>query len=127
MGALLHELHAKARPACEAQALEADAALFATMGQALKRRAEPAADVLGRLADQAERIKDAAIKLWPEEEAGTAREHHLYGDACELSARLQSVLIELHDIEAKRGDEKNDPPSLGHYPHLKPAGRMVAA
>ncbi|MFM7024703.1 MAG: hypothetical protein ACKOWC_01395 [Limnohabitans sp.] len=127
MGTLLHDLHAKSRPAAEAQAAAADAALFATMGQALTPRKEPAADILGRLADKAERIKDAAVKLWPDEEVATPREHHLYGDACELSARLQSVLTELHDIEAKRGDEKNDPRSLGHYPHLKPAGRMVAA
>ena len=88
---------------------------------------EAAADVLGRLADQAERIKDAAVKLWPEEEQATPREHKLYGDVCELSARVQTMLMELRDIEAKRGDERNDSPGVGHYPHVKPAVRMVVA
>ncbi len=127
MGHLLHAAHAAARPAQEAQALEADAALFASMGQALRKRPviESAAEVLGRLADQVERIKDAAVKLWPEEEQATPREHKLYGDVCELSDRVQAMLMELRDIEEDRGDERNDPRSLGHYPHLKPATRMV--
>lgn len=127
MGHLLHAAHAAARPAQEAQALEADAALFASMGQALRKRApvEAASDVLGRLADQAERIKDAAVKLWPEEEQATPREHKLYGDVCELSARVQSMLMELRDIEAKRGDVRNDPQSMGHYAHIESAERMV--
>ena len=126
MGHLLHAAHAAARPAQEAQALEADAALFASMGQRKRPVIESAAEVLGRLADQAERIGEAAVKLWPEEEAATPREHGLYSDVCEAASRLQSKLKELRDIEAKRGDVRNDPQSLGHYPHLKSAERMVA-
>ena len=92
-------------------------------------KVEAAADVLGRLADQAQRIYDAAYKLCPDNEAPftSGTEQHTYTTVFDCMERAVAALRVLQGIEEARGDERNDSPGVGHYPHVKPAVRMVVA
>ena len=116
MGYRLHELHATAYPANEAQALAADAALFGTITQAIRIKDAPS-DVLARLKDQTQRITEALEKLWPDDHPSctTCREQIVYGDLTQQLAEAQTMLAELIELATEK--EAQEPRGSRHYLH----------
>ena len=117
MGALLHELHAKARPAAEAQALEADAALFSTISQAIAKRTESPSDILKRLKAQAERMYEATDTLFPWSASINLSddENKAVSHVYEALSQLQASFALLAEEAEEREDVRNEPRSAGHY------------
>ena len=95
----------------------------------MSTRTKAAEDVLGAMADQAQALRAQAYALCPDPESPITNGVEQEAYTCVFTAmeQAESSLRFLQGVEAKRSDVRHDPRSLGHYPHIKSAQRMVAA
>ena len=128
MGSILHAAHATARPMCEAQALKADEALFATIRQATEPRRFVRSEGLAYLEVEAEYLGRVVVGCYyePAQPARptSAAVYARTGDPGEPSSGGECEVIEVWDHCREIGQSITDT-AIGCMAAAVLAGRGV--